>query len=169
MGPIYGHFFNDLVTRRLLLDTAWRVVGWIERCNFPNTDQQGEWLPGDVLAPTLRQVLGVMGRDAASVILASVDRFEAWADTRPEALDKLPRGIGPCASELRGAPLERIAQPYTLWMLQRTLDAHRALGEAERQQVDEALGGSGWEELLAYAPRHRLVKRGFELVFEGEE
>ena len=76
MGPLYGHFFNDLVSRKLLLETAVPVVGWIERCSFPGPDAQGQWLADDALAGTFREVLAAMGRDAAPVILDSVHTLE---------------------------------------------------------------------------------------------
>jgi hypothetical protein len=142
------------------------VVGWIERCNFPNSDQQGEWLADDALDDGLREVLGAMGRDAAPVILDTAAVVEAWADGRPQDLAEPPRAAGACETRLRGSAIRRVAQVYTLWMLQRTLDAYRALAEADRKAVDAALAGSGWEAVLAYQPRHRLAKSGFRLVFE---
>ncbi len=166
MGPVYGHFFNDLVSRRLLLETAVPVVGWIERCSFPGSDGQGQWLPDDALAGSFREVLAAMGRDAAPVILAAVRAVEDWADTRPAELDQLPRAVGACESALRGTPLKKIALPYTLWMLQRSLDVYRALESSERSQVDEAIAGTGWEAVLAYEPRHRIGKCGFQLGFQ---
>jgi glutathione S-transferase len=166
MGPLYGHLFTDLVPRRLLLETAVPVVGWIERCNFPNTDGQGVWLADDALAPGFRDVLAVMGRDAAPLILDVVRAFEAWADDRPADLEEPPRQVGVCDTALRRTSIQRRSLSYTLWMLQRTLDAYRALDPLARKPVDEALAGSGWEALLAYEPRHRLGKRHFQLVFE---
>jgi glutathione S-transferase len=138
MGPLYGHFFNDLVSRKLLLETALPVVGWIERCNHPNAPAQGEWLADDALAATLREVLGVMGRDAAPV--------------------------GRIESSLRGLPLVRFAGSYAPFLVQRVLDDYRALDPATRKRVDEAVAGTGWEAVLAHEPRHRLAKRGFKLV-----
>ena len=35
-----------------------------------------------------------------------------------------------------------------------------------RGRIDTELAGTGWEPLLAYAPRHRLERRGFELAFD---
>jgi hypothetical protein len=52
-------------------------------------------------------------------------------------------------------------------MVQRPLDAYRALPAAGRAAVDRSLGGSGCEALLAFTPRHRLGKRQFRLVFEA--
>ena len=164
MGQQYGHFFNDLESRRLMLETAIPVVGWIERCNAPGADAQGDWLPDDAIAPTLHGVLAAMGTDAAPVILDTVRAFEAWADERPAGAG-LGRGAGTCKTQLRGTPMERGVSSYACWSVGRVVDAYAALEERERRRVDAAIAGTGWEPLLAFEPRHRLTKRGFELVF----
>ena len=69
-------------------------------------------------------------------------------------------------SSLRGLPLVRFAGSYLPWLVQRTLDAYRALELDERKQVDEAIAGTGWEPVLAHLPRHRLFKRDFKLFLE---
>ena len=166
MGLAHGHLFTDLHSRRLLLETAVPVVGWIERCNVPCTERQGEWLAGDALAPTAREALAVMGRDAAPILLESVARFEQWADANGKPGEEPPRGVGWLDATLRGAPFRWAVRPYLLWELQRTLDAWRMLSRAEQGRVRDALAGSGWEAVLAYEPRHRLGKRSFRLVLE---
>jgi len=168
MGPLDGHFFTDLVSRRLLLETARPVVGWIERCNHPGRPPQGEWLAGDVLAPTLREVLGVMGRDAAPLLLEGLAVFERWADTAPRDGEPLPRAVGTIEGELRGLPLTRYAGSYAPWLVQRVLDDYGALDAAARAKVDGAVAGTGWEAVLAHQPRHRVTKRGFDLVFADQ-
>ena len=55
--------------------------------------------------------------------------------------------------------------PYVLFSVGRVLDAYHSLAEDERRRVDEAIEGTGWERVLALAPRHRLEKRGFDLAF----
>ena len=168
MGPLDGHLFTDLVSRKLLLETARPVVGWIERCNHPNAPAQGEWLADDALAPTLREVLTVMGQDAAPTLLNGLDVFERWADTAPEDLEELPRAVGQIESTLRGLPLVRFAGSYAPLLVQRVLDEYRTLDPATRKPVDEAVAGTGWEAVLAHEPRHRLAKRGFKLVLETD-
>jgi len=165
MGPLDGHFFSDLVSRKLLLETARPVVGWIERCNHPNAPAQGEWLADDALAPTLHGVLGAMGRDAAPILLEGLDVFERWADTAPRDREALPRMVGSIEGELRGMPLSRYAGSYAPWLAQRVLDDYGALDADDRKRVDEAIAGTGWEPVLAHEPRHRVEKRGFDLVF----
>jgi len=168
MGPLDGHLFTDLVSRRLLLETARPVVGWIERCNHPNTPAQGEWLAEDGLAPTLREALGVMGRDAAPVLLEGLAVFERWADTAPRDGEPLPRMVGSIESSLRGLPLQRYAGSYAPWLVQRVIDDYRALDANARKRVDESMVGTGWEAVLAHEPRHRVVKRDFDLVLASD-
>ena len=168
MGPIDGHFFTDLVSRRLLLETARPVVGWIERCSHPNAPAQGGWLADDVLAPTLREVLGVMGRDAAPILLEGLAAFERWADAAPRDGQPLPSAVGSINGSLRGLPLQRFAGSYAPWLVQRVLDDYGALDAVTRTRVDEAVAGTGWDVVLAHEPRHRVIKRGFDLVRSPE-
>jgi glutathione S-transferase len=166
MGPVDGHLFTDLVSRRLLLETAELVIGWIERCRFPNTDEQGEWLAGDALAPSLGRVLDVMGSDTVPVVLDVLRAVEEWADQRPGDQNEPPRAVGMCKTTLRGVPIERAGMVYTLYSAQQVIDFYRGLAEADRRRVETTLAGTAWPELLAYTPRHRLCKEGFKLVFE---
>lgn len=168
MGLAHGHLFTDLASRRLLLESAVPVVGWIERCNVPCSERQGEWLPGDALAESARRVLAVMGRDAAPILLESVRRFERWADDAKPG-EEPPRGVATLETTLRGRPFRWAVRSYSLWMLQRVLDAWRALAPGEQERAGEALAGTGWEPLLAHAPRHRLGKQSFRLAFEPPE
>jgi glutathione S-transferase len=163
MGPFYAHLFTDLPSRRLLLETAFRVVGWIERCNHPNEDTQGAWLADDALAPTFCEVLRVMSRNAVPFLLAAVDAFEAWADGQAAGTQP-PRALGTVEVAWEDRTITRVVQSYTTWMVQRTLDAHAALDPSARTAVDAALVGTGWEPLLARTLRHRITKDGFDLV-----
>jgi len=165
MGPVHGHFFNDLVSRRLLLETAVPVVGWIERCLYPDAGGQGALAPDDTLPGGLPRILAVMGRDAAPVIVDGLRAFEAWCDARPADMTQPPRAVGMYDTALRGTPIRRFVGAYALWMASRTIDAYVALPDAARARVDAALAGTGWEAVLAYRPRHRLAKRGFALEF----
>lgn len=165
MGPIYAHFYTDLVSRKRLLETAIPVVRWIEYCNMPGAEDQGEWFRADGIPETLVAALTTMGQDAAPILVALADTVEGWADEHAVVGEVPPRTVGQARGDFRGTPLERAAQAYSLWMLQRVLDPYRALPDAERARVDDALAGTGWEPVLAYTPRHRLEKRGYDLVF----
>ncbi len=164
MGPFYGHLYRDAVPERLLYETAFHVCAWIERTNRPPLDQSG-WLPDDALADTLRPVLRVMA-DGVPMLVAAAHAIDAWADEHGESTEPIPRAFPGLEAPYRGVTLTGGVRPYTLWMLQRSLDAYAALSHAEREQVDDALSGTGWEPLLALRPRHRLVKRDYSLCWE---
>lgn len=162
MGPFYGHLFRDAVPERLLLQTAFRVCCWIERMNRPPLDQRG-WLAEDQIAETLKPVLRVMA-DGVPMLLDAVRGIDDWADANPKAAP--PRAIGTYETPYRDTKLSLMCRPYTLWMIQRPLDAYAALDPAQRQQVDVALDGTGWQALLACRPRHRIGKLRNDLVLE---
>ncbi len=165
MGPFYGHLYRDAVPSRLLRETAFRVCVWIERMNRPDPDRQTGWLPDDALAPTLHHVLRVMA-DGVPLLLDAAGAIEAWADTHAKPGATPERAVGMHETTYRGARLKGGTRPYSLWMIQRSLDAYRGLSGADRAAVDSALAGTGWEPFFALTPRHRLGKRGYQLVWE---
>jgi glutathione S-transferase len=165
MGPLYAHLYLDAVPGRLLRETAMSVCRWIERMNHPDPDADGDWLADDALAPTLAPLLRLVGGDAVPMILDATRAFEAWAGERRDGGDEPPRAVGSHPTRLRGVEMHRYTSSYTLWMVQRPLDAYRALSADDRAAVDRALADTGCERLLAHAPRHRLGKRRYKLVF----
>jgi hypothetical protein len=164
LGPLYPHLYRDVVPGRLLRATAPAVCAWIERMNHPEPGA-GAFLPDDALAPTLRPLLDLVGRDAVPWLLDDLAAVEAWADTRPADTDEPPRAVGFHDTAVRGVRAQRFTSPYTLWMVQRPQDAYAALAPADQARVRHALAGTGIEALLEYRPRHRLAKRHFKLAF----
>lgn len=164
MGPFYGHLFRDAAPQKLLYETAFQVCAWIERMNRPPLDQAG-WLPDDALADSLGPVLRTMA-DGVPMLVAAVEAVDAWAAENARSDEPIPRAFPGLRAEYRGVELTGGIRPYTLWMVQRSLDAHAALTRGERASVDAALAGTGWERLLALRPRHRLVKQGYQLAWE---
>jgi glutathione S-transferase len=166
LGPLYPHLYLDAVPGRILRERAPRTCAWIARMNEPPRDP-GAFLPDDALAPTLRPLFELVGRDAVPLLLDAARAVEAWADARDPALEGPPRIVGQHQTRLRGVAMSRATSAYALWMVERPLDAFAALDDAGRAAVRRAFAGSGLEALLDYRPRHRLGKRRFQLVFEG--
>jgi glutathione S-transferase len=164
MGPLFAHLYCDAVPGRLLRDTAPLVCEWIERMN-EGAPPSGDFLPGDALAPTLRPLLELLGRDAAPIHLGDLAAAEAWALAHRDAWDPPPRALGTHPVRLRAAAFERYTSSYAPWMIQRPIDAYRALGAAGRAAVDRALAGTGLEALLAAAPGIRVEKKRFQLQY----
>jgi glutathione S-transferase len=170
MGPLYAHPYLDAVPGRLLRATAPGVCHWIERMNHPDPAFGGAWVAGDALPEGFRDLLRLAGRDTTPLVLDTVRAFEAWADAAPRSPEEeVPRGVGTHTTRLRGVEVERLTFSYTLWMVQRVLDAYYALDGAGRAAADRALAGTGFEALLAYRPRHRVERRPFKLYFARQE
>ena len=165
MGPLFAHLYCDAVPGRLLRESAPEVCAWILRMNASPPDG-GAFLPDDALAPTLRPLLELLGRDAAPLHLDDLRAAESWALANPAAWDPPPRALGMHETGLRGARFPRYTSAYAPWMIQRPADAYRALGAPERRAVDRALAGTGLEALLRAVPRVRVAKRGFQLVYQ---
>jgi glutathione S-transferase len=163
MGPFYGHLFRDAVPERILYQTAFHVCAWIERTNRPPRDQGG-WLGDDALAPTLLPVLKTMA-DAVPILVASVEATEEWATAQAKPGEVVPQATGFLPAPYRDVTLSSAARGYTVWMVQRVLDVVLGLPVEDRARVDAALAGSGWEPLLALRPRHRVVKRNYQVVW----
>jgi glutathione S-transferase len=164
LGPLYAHLYLDAVPGRLLRETAPGVCGWIERMNHLQP-RAGKFVDDDEIPGTLRPLLDLIGRDAVPFVLDNVRAFERWAETTPDGLAEPPRGVGMHQTSLRGARFSRFTSSYTLWMVQRPLDVYRALPPADRERVRGVLGETGLLPLLDLAPRRRLGKRNFKLVF----
>jgi len=164
MGPFYGHFYLDPVPARLLKREAPNVCHWIETMNHPNQDDFGEWLEGEPLSAQMQTILGLIGADAIPLLLDTAAAVDAWADEHAVPGETPPRVLGMHTTTLRGLTFTRYTSPYTVWMIQRPLDAYRALEPANRERVDEALRGTGCEALFERPPRHRLGKSGIALV-----
>lgn len=163
MGPFYGHLYRDAVPERLLYETAFPVCSWIERTNRPPRDQAG-WLGGDALPDTLAPVLRTMA-DAVPMVVASVEATDAWANDHARPGDVVPQATGFLPVEYRDVTLSSAARAYTLWMVQRPLDAYLALSSSDRARVDAALDGTGWDAVLSLRPRRRVTKHGYQVVW----
>lgn len=164
MGPFYGHLFRDAVPERLLYQTAFHVCAWIERMNRPPLEQSG-WLADDAIADTLKPALTTMA-EGVPFLVAAIEAIDGWADEHGTSGEPPPIA-GAIAAPYRDVTLHTVARTYTLWMVQRPLDAYRSLSDADRDRVDAALAGTGWESLLALGPRHRLTKKNYKLAWEA--
>ena len=136
--------------------------------NCPDPEAVGAWIEDDGLAPTLRPLLELIGRDAVPLLLDGLRDFETWADNRPEEhRDAPPRATGFHQTSLREVAFTRYTNAYSLWLATRLFDAMAELDEAARNRVEAALAGTGCEPLAQYRPRHRIIKRKFKLAFEN--
>jgi glutathione S-transferase len=137
IGPLYAHLYRDPASGEIMKRLAPKVAEWVERMVDVQQPLSGEFLPDDEVPRTLIPVLERMMAEQMPFLQKTADIFAAWARANPET--EIPRAVGMTDFTVEGVTGQRIAPPFSLWMLQRPLDYYRALEEADKAVVDEFL------------------------------
>ncbi|MEM7768358.1 MAG: glutathione S-transferase N-terminal domain-containing protein [Pseudomonadota bacterium] len=157
IAPLFAHLGRDPKPLALMQANAMSVYRWVERMNRPAADlgeyqnQDETWLAGDEIPETLIAVLRVMAEDFVPETLAAADCINAWLADQPglEPGTECARGVGMGAFELRGTPINALAQPYRFHLLKRVHTAYDALEPDDRAAVDSLLDASGMSPVIA--------------------
>lgn len=156
MGPINGHLNRDPRSVTVLIEPRPHLKAWLERMSKPLSDT-GEFLADDQLPNDLQPLLSSLFRELLPYLqqcVASLQTLgqQSSTDPRYQRLGlqvEIPYGEG---------NLKRVVVPYTLWMLQRLLDAFGQMSSTDAASVRSWLGQNGGEQLLELRfPRVRRV------------
>jgi hypothetical protein len=137
IGPLYAHLYRDPASGEIMKRLAPRVAAWVERMVDVKAPLSGEFLPDDEVPQTLMPVLERMMGEQMPFLQTSADMLAVWSAANPDA--ELPRAVGMAAFTVEGIEGQRIAPPFSLWMLQRALEYYRQLEEADKSVADEFL------------------------------
>jgi len=143
MGPLYGHLSRDPWPSRNLIAPRRHLTAWIERMNRTR-QPAGEFLVDDAMPATLDPLLN-------SLIKEMLPYLEATLRVAQPALRKyvpLPRFMDEIEFPMADGKYRKPAMPYGLWMLQRALDAVRAMPSADVASVRRWLTEHGAQRLL---------------------
>lgn len=159
IGPLYAHLYRDPASRKIMERLAPRVAQWVQRMVDVQTPLSGEFLPDDEIAETLLPILARMMREHVPYLGKVAAMFGEWLAANPET--DIPRAVGmteftlqdALGSEVSG---QRIAVPFSLWMLQRGLDHMDAMQGADRTACEDMLRAAGGEALINFAMPARL-------------
>jgi glutathione S-transferase len=143
MGPLYGHLGRDPWPARHLVEPRTHVRAWIERMNR-SAPAAGDFLPGDAIPATLEPLLQSLFGEMLPY-LEGVLRVAQPALARG---GRLPRFMDEVEFPLADGRYRRPAMPYALWMLQRMLDAWRAMPRTDQDAVRAWLTAHGAHRLL---------------------
>jgi len=126
----------DPTPQALALEVAPRVVAWVDLVEDLSglEPQASDWLPAGELPPTLRALLGEVGRVYAPFLLANADA--------------LRRGAARVECEIDGVAWVQQPFPYQGKCLQWLQSAYAALSQDSRRAVDAQLAGTGCEVLF---------------------
>ncbi|MBA4164902.1 MAG: glutathione S-transferase [Erythrobacter sp.] len=170
IGPLYAHLWRDPASREIMGRIAPRVAAWVRRMVDVARPQSGEFLAGDQVPQTLEPILKRMMREQVPHLQTVADTLGQWADANdgaqpPRALGMAPFTIG--GAEGKGVEGQRLAFPFSLWMLQRGLD-HLASLDGEARAASEAwLREIGGEALVSFRMPVRLEFTDHRLRIAG--
>ncbi len=163
IGPLYAHLYRDPASGEIMKRLAPRVAAWVERMVDVKAPLSGEFLPGDEVPDTLIPVLERMMGEQIPFLQTTADMFDAWAEANKGA--EIPRVVGMADFTVEDVTAQRIAPPFSLWMLQRALDCYQGLDTANRLAVDEFLSSiKGAQGFQTFALEQPLAFENFKLA-----
>jgi glutathione S-transferase len=158
IGPLYAHLYRDPASGEIMKRLAPQVARWVERMVDVKAPLSGEFLADDHVPETLIPVLERMMREHMPFLQTSAGMLSVWAEANPDT--EIPRAVGMAGFEIEGVGGQRIAPPFSLWMLQRPLDFYRGLNGEDRAAADAMLNS------IALADGFQNFKDGPKLRFE---
>lgn len=163
IGPLYAHLYRDPASGEIMKRLAPRVAAWVERMINVKIPLSGEFLSEDAIPDTLIPVLERMMSEQMPFLQTTANMLTAWATANPDA--ELPRAVGMAEFTVEGVTSQRIAPPFSLWMLQRALRYYRGLDAADKASVDALLSTiSGADGFQKFSLEQELAFENFKLT-----
>ena len=160
IGPLYAHNYRDPASGEIMRRLAPHVAKWVERMIAPEP-LSGEFTGDDEVPETLLPVLVRMMGEQLPYLANVAPMLGEWAAANSG--EDLPRALGMAPFEIEGAKGERLALPFSLWMLQRSLDYLASLGGEDRAACEAMLRDCGGEALIGFDMPVRLVFENYKL------
>jgi len=154
IGPLYAHLYRDPESGKLMKRLAPNVAVWVERMMDAATPLSGDFLEDDAIPETLLPVLRRIMEEQLPHLQAVAKLYAAWAEANTGA--EIPRAIGMAPYRVEDVGSERFASPFSLWMLQRSLDFYRSLDGTDKVAADALLDSVGGSAIRNFAPFARI-------------
>ncbi len=163
IGPLYAHLYRDPASGDIMKRLAPRVAAWVERMVDVKAPLSGEFLSDDEVPQTLIPVLERMMGEQMPFLQRTANMLDAWAESNEGV--EIPRAVGMADFTVEGVTGQRIAPPFSLWMLQRALDYYAGLSEAEKIVADTLLSSiAGADSFQQFQQGRKLAFVDFKLV-----
>ncbi len=154
IGPLYAHLYRDPASGEIMERLAPNVAAWVRRMVDVKAPQSGEFLDGDAIPETLLPVLARMMSEHVPYLERVAAMLGEWLAANPDT--DIPRAVGMADFTVEGVTGQRIAVPFSLWMLQRGLDYLGTLSGDDRKSCEDMLRSCGGEALLDFQMPARL-------------
>lgn len=163
IGPLYAHLYRDPASGEIMKRLAPRVAAWVERMVNVTAPLSGEFLPDDEVPETLIPVLERMMSEQMPFLQTTANMLDAWAQANEGS--EIPRILGMAEFSVEGVKAQRIAPPFSLWMLQRALDYYAGLTDGEKSVADAMLDAvAGSDGFQQFQQDRELAFENFKLV-----
>ncbi len=137
IGPLYAHLWRDPASGQIMDRIAPRVSAWVKRMVEVAAPQSGDFLPEDEVPETLLPVLRRMTSEQLPYLQRVAGMLNDWVAANDDS--KPPRAVGMAEFTVEGVNGQRIATPFSLWMLQRALDYRAGLNAEDKTACDRLL------------------------------
>mgnify|MGYP000050057418 CR=1 FL=1 len=162
IGPLYAHLYRDPASGEIRKRLAPKVAEWVERVVDVQKPLSGEFLADDEIPATLLPVLERMMSEQMPFLQTAANMMKTWVEA--DTGEEIPRAVGMAPFEIEGTSGQRIAPPFSLWMLQRPLDFYRTLDGDAKESVDRLLSNvSGAQTFSEFVSGPRLTFENFKL------
>jgi len=158
IGPFYAHLYRDPASGEIMKRLAPNVTKWVERMVSVDAPLSGSFLADDEIPETLIPVLERMMAEQMPFLQATAELVEAWVRSNPHT--EFPRAVGMSDFTIEGVAGQRIATPFSLWMLQRPLQDYGSLIPAAKSDVNQLLSTIKGAEIF------QNFTLGLNLVFD---
>lgn len=155
IGPLYAHNYRDPESGKIMERLAPQVAAWVRRMVEVQTPLSGTFLTDDDIPGTLLPILQRMMDEQLPYLERVAAMLEDWLAENPDT--ELPRAVGMADFTIEGVTGQRIAVPFSLWMLQRALDFYASLEDPDKRECDKLLEQIGGAELLDLSSSPRLT------------
>ena len=155
IGPLYAHLYRDPASGEIMERLAPPVADWVRRMVEVESPQSGEFLPGDEIPPTIYPILRRMMNEQIPHLQLVARMLGEWS--KQNEGNEPPRGLGMAEFTLEGVTSQRMAFPFSLWMLQRGLNYLASLSGADKQACDDMLRKVGGEFFVSFDLPVQLV------------
>lgn len=155
IGPLYAHNYRDPESGKIMERLAPQVAAWVRRMVEVEKPLSGTFLPDDDIPGTLLPILRRMMDEQLPYLERVSSMLGDWLAENPDT--ELPRAVGMADFTVEGVTGQRIAVPFSLWMLQRALDFYASLEDPDKRECDKLLEQIGGAELLDLSSSPRLT------------
>ncbi len=141
IGPLYAHLGRDPYPARTLIAPRPHLAAWVERMQHPPAGS-GDFLPDDAVPETLQPVFDSIFGEFWPYLQGTIAQVNTATLALPPGRG-YARALGRIDFPLAGRTFTLNARPYSLWMVQRALEAYAALDADARASVDDWLATLG--------------------------